>query len=72
MTMQRKPTKKTTKKQEKARELLERSKEIESRIMNPAFEPNTESTRELLEINKELVSLIPGEKARKAEGGQES
>lgn len=65
MTMQRKPTKKTTKKQEKARELLERRKEIESRLMNPAFEPNTESTRELLEITKEYEALIPGEKAKK-------
>jgi hypothetical protein len=33
--------------------------------MNPAFEPNTESTRELLEITKEYEALIPGEKAKK-------
>ena len=71
MTMQRKPTERTARKKEKARELLERSKEIESRLMNPAFEPNTESTRELLEINKELAALIPGEKARKTREGEE-
>ena len=71
MTMQRKPTERTARKKEKARELLERSKEIESRLMNPAFEPNTESTMELLEINKELAALIPGEKARKTREGEE-
>lgn len=72
MKMQRKPTEKTRKKTEKIKELTEKRKEIESRIMNPAFEPNDESTRELLALTKEYEALIPGEKARKTEGGRES
>ena len=72
MAMQRKPTEKTRQKKEKVKELTERRKEIETRLLNPSFEVLTESTRELVEINKELEALIPGEKARKAEGGQES
>lgn len=69
LKLQRKPSKKTIEKQEKARKLSERRKEIETRLsLNPSFEELQESNRELLEINKEMEILYQGPEEKKKKG----